>query len=272
MKREFSAGGVLVRRDAGPLVTWRRSGPQGKPRRGLGAAEGALDAGERPRGDGRPRGATRRPASGAARREARRRALHLHAGTASGSSRSSPSFCCAPGAAGSATSPEDGIEVAEARWLPLDEAPRLLAYGGEREMAEGALQALPRTASDRCRRWRCSRSTSTRRWSPTSCGRSRKTATIRLGDKSAKYKKGMIVTVLVGARYGQREKVFDAVIDKVEVKRSATSRPARSSTTTPRSAAPTSSRSGSRSSTTARSPRTTPSRSSGSARSSAPCF
>ena len=69
----------------------------------------------------------------------------------------------------------------------------------------------------------------------------RKTATIRLGDKSTKYRKGMIVTVLVGARYGQREKVFDAVIDKVEVKRSPTSRRARSSTTTPRSAAPTSS-------------------------------
>lgn len=47
----------------------------------------------------------------------------------------------------------------------------------------------------------------------------RKTATIRLGDKSAKYKKGMIVTVLAGARFGQRERVFDAVIDKVEVKR-----------------------------------------------------
>jgi hypothetical protein len=47
----------------------------------------------------------------------------------------------------------------------------------------------------------------------------RKTATIRLGDKSAKYKKGMIVTVLVGVRYGQREKIFDAVIDKVEVKK-----------------------------------------------------
>jgi len=46
----------------------------------------------------------------------------------------------------------------------------------------------------------------------------RKTVTIRLGDKSTKYRKGMIVTVLVGARYGQREKVFDAVIDKVEVK------------------------------------------------------
>ena len=47
---------------------------------------------------------------------------------------------------------------------------------------------------------------------------SRKTATIRLGDKSAKYRKGMIVTVLCGARYGARERIFDAVIDKVEVK------------------------------------------------------
>jgi ADP-ribose pyrophosphatase YjhB (NUDIX family) len=33
-------------------------------------------------------------------------------------------------------------EVAEARWLPLDEAPRLLAYGGEREMAKNALATL----------------------------------------------------------------------------------------------------------------------------------
>ena len=30
------------------------------------------------------------------------------------------------------------IEVAEARWLPLDDAPRLLAYGGEREMVRKA--------------------------------------------------------------------------------------------------------------------------------------
>jgi len=47
----------------------------------------------------------------------------------------------------------------------------------------------------------------------------RKTATIRLGDKSAKYRKGMVVQVLAGARFSAREKVFDAVIDKVEVKR-----------------------------------------------------
>jgi 8-oxo-dGTP pyrophosphatase MutT (NUDIX family) len=34
------------------------------------------------------------------------------------------------------------IEVAEARWLPLEEAPRLLAYGGEREMAAKAWERL----------------------------------------------------------------------------------------------------------------------------------
>jgi 8-oxo-dGTP pyrophosphatase MutT (NUDIX family) len=33
-------------------------------------------------------------------------------------------------------------EVAEVRWLPLDEAPRLLAYRGEREMAEKALTMI----------------------------------------------------------------------------------------------------------------------------------
>ena len=47
----------------------------------------------------------------------------------------------------------------------------------------------------------------------------RKTATIRLGDKSAKYRKGMIVAVLAGPRFSPRSKIFDAVIDKVEVKR-----------------------------------------------------
>jgi hypothetical protein len=47
----------------------------------------------------------------------------------------------------------------------------------------------------------------------------RKSATIRLGDKSGKYKKGMVVQVLCGTRYSPRERVFDAVIDKVDVKR-----------------------------------------------------
>jgi hypothetical protein len=47
----------------------------------------------------------------------------------------------------------------------------------------------------------------------------RKSATIRLGDKSGKYKKGMVVQVLVGTRFSPRERIFDAVIDKIEVKR-----------------------------------------------------
>ena len=35
--------------------------------------------------------------------------------------------------------PETAHEVDEVRWLPLDEATKLLAYGGEREMAQKAL-------------------------------------------------------------------------------------------------------------------------------------
>src|SRR4051812_50211785 len=46
----------------------------------------------------------------------------------------------------------------------------------------------------------------------------RKTATIRLGDKSRKYRKGMIVQVLAGTRFSPRQKIFDAGIDKVEGK------------------------------------------------------
>ena len=49
--------------------------------------------------------------------------------------------------------------------------------------------------------------------------RGRKTATIRLGDKSAKYKKGHVVMVTVGFQHSPREKIFDAVIDGVDVKK-----------------------------------------------------
>jgi 8-oxo-dGTP pyrophosphatase MutT (NUDIX family) len=38
--------------------------------------------------------------------------------------------------------PEFRHEVAETRWLPLDEAPRLLAYRGEQDMARKAAAAL----------------------------------------------------------------------------------------------------------------------------------
>ena len=49
--------------------------------------------------------------------------------------------------------------------------------------------------------------------------RGRKTATIRLGDKSSKYKKGHVVLITVGFQHSPRERIFEAVIDSVEVKR-----------------------------------------------------
>lgn len=36
------------------------------------------------------------------------------------------------------------VEVAEARWLPLEDAPRALAYRGEKDMAVAALELLAR--------------------------------------------------------------------------------------------------------------------------------
>jgi hypothetical protein len=47
----------------------------------------------------------------------------------------------------------------------------------------------------------------------------RKTATIRLGDKSHKYRKNQVVLVTIGYQHSPREKIFEAVIDQVEVKR-----------------------------------------------------
>jgi hypothetical protein len=46
----------------------------------------------------------------------------------------------------------------------------------------------------------------------------RKTATIRLGDKSDKYQAGQLVWVTVGQRFGTRTKLFAAILDSVDVK------------------------------------------------------
>ncbi|MBA2794176.1 MAG: ASCH domain-containing protein [Thermoleophilaceae bacterium] len=48
--------------------------------------------------------------------------------------------------------------------------------------------------------------------------RGRKTATIRLGDKSSKYRQGEVVLVTVGFQHSPRERIFEAVIDGVDVK------------------------------------------------------
>ena len=46
----------------------------------------------------------------------------------------------------------------------------------------------------------------------------RKTVTIRLGDKSDKYCAGMLVWVTVGPRFGRRQKLYTAILDRVETK------------------------------------------------------
>jgi len=46
----------------------------------------------------------------------------------------------------------------------------------------------------------------------------RKTVSIRLGDKTDKYRSGEIVWVTVGQRFGRRQKLFSAIIDRVDVK------------------------------------------------------
>ena len=49
--------------------------------------------------------------------------------------------------------------------------------------------------------------------------RGRKSATIRLGDKSDKYQTGQIVWITVGRKYHVRQKLFTAIIDDVTVKK-----------------------------------------------------
>jgi hypothetical protein len=46
----------------------------------------------------------------------------------------------------------------------------------------------------------------------------RKTLTIRLGDKRDKYLDGQLVWITVGNRFGTKQRIFTAVIDRVEVK------------------------------------------------------
>ena len=85
----------------------------------------------------------------------------------------------------------------------------------------------------------------------------RKTATIRLGDKSRKYRKGMIVQLLAGTRFSPRQRIFDAVIDKVEVKTLADLSPREIEHDNPEIRRSRTWRPSSASSTTVRSPRTT---------------
>jgi 8-oxo-dGTP pyrophosphatase MutT (NUDIX family) len=141
MARELSAGGVLVRRLRGRwwLAAIR---PQGKP-------EGvwALPKGLIGRGENAQETALREveEETGLAGRLVEKlgdvRYVYTWAGERVFKVVSFFLFRAAGGRIGEIT-PAMRREVADARWLPLEEAPRLLAYKGEREMAEKALAAL----------------------------------------------------------------------------------------------------------------------------------
>ena len=141
MKREFSAGGVLVRRLNGRWVV-AAIRPAGKPPGLWALPKGRIDAGER--GE-----------ETALREVAEETGAHGRSLGKLGDVRywfnwhgerifKVVSFFLVRyegGRLGDLPA-EHRHEVAEVRWLPLEDAPRLLTYAGEQDMARKALERL----------------------------------------------------------------------------------------------------------------------------------
>jgi 8-oxo-dGTP pyrophosphatase MutT (NUDIX family) len=141
VRREFSAGGVVVRSIRGRTMM-AAIRPGGKPEGVWALPKGLVDEGEK-------------PAETAAREVGEETGLQAELVEKLGDVRYVYSFRgerifkvvsfylfrSGRGRIGDIV-PAMRHEVAEARWLPLAEAPRLLAYKGEREMAEKALESL----------------------------------------------------------------------------------------------------------------------------------
>jgi 8-oxo-dGTP pyrophosphatase MutT (NUDIX family) len=138
MEREFSAGGVLAKTIRGRLMV-AAIRPGGKPEGVWALPKGNIDPGEKPEGT-------------AVREVFEETGVHGHLVEKLGDVKYTytrrdgervfkiVSFYLLRAGRGRIGDIEERmrIEVAEARWLPLDEAPRLLAYGGEREMVQRA--------------------------------------------------------------------------------------------------------------------------------------
>jgi 8-oxo-dGTP pyrophosphatase MutT (NUDIX family) len=141
VKREFSAGGVVVRRLRGE---WRMAAirPGGKEPGVWALPKGLIGAGEKPE-----QTALREVAeeTGVETRSLGKlgdvRYVYTWAGERIFKVVSFYLLRYSSGRLGDIP-PEHAHEVAEARWLPLEDAPRLLAYGGERDMARKAIEAL----------------------------------------------------------------------------------------------------------------------------------
>jgi 8-oxo-dGTP pyrophosphatase MutT (NUDIX family) len=135
VEREFSAGGVLVKVIRGrPHLAAIR--PQGKPEGTWVLPKGNIDPGETP-----AETAVRevREETGVEGRLDEKLGDVKYTYTRAGGLRvfKVVSFYLLHARRGRIGAIEEAmrVEVADARWLPLDEAPRLLAYGGERQMA-----------------------------------------------------------------------------------------------------------------------------------------
>jgi 8-oxo-dGTP pyrophosphatase MutT (NUDIX family) len=141
MRREFSAGVVLVRRMQG---RWWFAAvqPQGKPEGTWALPKGLVDRGEK-------------PAQTALREAFEETGVPGRLDSKLGDVRyvytwdgerifKVVSFFLARAKRGriGALPPGMEVEVADARWLPLADGPTVLAYKGERDMAARALEAL----------------------------------------------------------------------------------------------------------------------------------
>jgi 8-oxo-dGTP pyrophosphatase MutT (NUDIX family) len=141
MQREFSAGGVLVRRLGG---RWMLAAirPEGKPPGLWALPKGRIDEGERGEAT-----ALREVAeeTGAHGRSLGKLGDVKYVFTWEGERifKVVSFFLIRYEGGRLGDLPEEfRHEVAEVKWLPLEEAPRLLAYGGEKDMARKALDRL----------------------------------------------------------------------------------------------------------------------------------
>jgi len=141
VKREFSAGGVLVRRLRG---RWMMAAirPAGKKEGVWALPKGLIDPGEKPEETALREVAEETGAHGrSAGKLGDVKYVYTWAGEQIFKVVSFYLVRYSGGRLGDVP-PEHRHEVAEVRWLPLEDGPRLLAYGGEREMAKKALERL----------------------------------------------------------------------------------------------------------------------------------
>ena len=141
MKREFSAGGVLVHiLDGRPVMAAIR--PGGKPEGLWALPKGRIGKGEKPEVTAVREVEEETGARGSlVRKLGDVRYVYTWQGERIFKVVSFYLLSYEAGTLGK-LSEDHAHEVSDVQWLPLDDAPRLLAYGGEREMAREALAHL----------------------------------------------------------------------------------------------------------------------------------